>query len=192
MIAIINYNAGNTKSVMHALEKIGASYVLTNDANEILKADKVIFPGVGHAKHAMNTLISLDLVDTIKSITAPLLGICIGMQLLYESSEEGETECLGIISGQITKFQGELIIPQMGWNTVHFEENPLFCGIDKGSWFYSVHSYRAECGDETIATSNYGGEYSSAVQKDNFYGVQFHPEKSAQNGQKLIKNFLQL
>jgi len=193
MIAIIDYGAGNTKSVMNAIDRIGVDYLLTDNPNQILSADKVIFPGVGHAAHAMRTISDKNLVEVIKSITKPLLGICIGMQLLYNWSEEGDTHCLGIIDGDIIKFdESNCIVPQMGWSENYLKNNIIFEEMDETSWMYSVHSYRAKVCEYTIATGNYGGEYATAVQKDNFYGVQFHPEKSSKSGQKLIENFIKL
>lgn len=193
MIAIIKYGAGNTKSVMNALDRIGARYILTDKADEILNADRVIFPGVGHAEHAMQALAEKGLDSLIKEVKRPLLGICVGMQLLYDRSEEGNTKCLGIVEGVIRKFEGsKLIVPQIGWNTVDFIDHPLFSGLDQSAWFYAVHSYYAAVGHTTISTSVYGNKYSSAIQKENFYGVQFHPEKSSKNGQIILQNFMKL
>ncbi len=193
MIVIIDYNAGNTRSVMNALDRLGAEYELTDDAQKILAAEKVIFPGVGHAKHAMDSLKNKGLVDVIKSVSQPLLGICVGMQLLYECSEEGNTDCLGIIEGTVKKFDDQkVIVPQVGWNTNFLTKNRLFQGLKESIYLYAVHSFRADVGAHTISTSTYGTEYSSAVQFNNFYGVQFHPEKSSKDGQLIIKNFLEL
>ncbi len=193
MIAIIKYGAGNTRSVMNALDRLGAAYVLTDDANEILSASKVIFPGVGHARHAMAVLKSNGLDEVIRKVKNPLLGICVGMQLLYEYSEEGDTECLGIIEGSVKKFDDtKLIVPQIGWNVISCKKHSLFAGMNDTPWFYAVHSYYAEVGAYTISTSRYGLEYTSTVQKNNFYGTQYHPEKSAANGNLLLKNFIEL
>ncbi len=193
MIVIIDYGAGNTKSVTNALDRLDTLYELTEDSSKIKAADKVIFPGVGHAGHAMYSLREKNLVDVIRGIKQPLLGICVGMQLLYDRSEEGNTECIGLIRGQVTKFDNkELIVPQMGWNTNVLSNNKLFKGLGESTYLYAVHSYRAEVTSDTIATSVYGNEYASAVQSNNFYGVQFHPEKSSGDGQLIIKNFLEL
>jgi glutamine amidotransferase len=178
---------------MNALDRLGAEYELTDDAQKILAAEKVIFPGVGHAKHAMDSLKNKGLVDVIKSVSQPLLGICVGMQLLYECSEEGNTDCLGIIEGTVKKFDDQkVIVPQVGWNTNFLTKNRLFQGLKESIYLYAVHSFRADVGAHTISTSTYGTEYSSAVQFNNFYGVQFHPEKSSKDGQLIIKNFLEL
>ena len=193
MIAIIEYGAGNTRSVMNALDRLNVRYELTDIPEKIMAAEKVIFPGVGHAKHAMNVLKSKGLDEVIRSVTSPLLGICVGMQLLYEYSEEGDTECLGLIKGSIVKFDdNQLIVPQIGWNTITHNDNPLFKDLGQSPWFYAVHSYYAKTGEYTAATSTYGVEYCSAVQKDNFFGTQFHPEKSSSNGHQLLKNFIEL
>jgi len=193
MIVIIDYGAGNTRSVMNALDRLGSVYELTDDPSRILAADKVIFPGVGHANHAMNSLNQRNLIDVIGVVKQPLLGICVGMQLLFDSSEEGNTQCLGIIEGTVSKFnEDKVIVPQMGWNTNTMSNNNLFDGLQEKAYFYSVHSYKVDVGDYTIATSFYETEYSSAVQFNNFYGVQFHPEKSSKQGQLILKNFLEL
>lgn len=193
MIAIIKYGAGNTRSVMNALDRLNAEYILTDDAEHILSATKVIFPGVGNAKHAMSVLIDKGLDEVIRKVKAPLLGICVGMQLLYEYSEEGETDCLGIIEGSIKKFEGDdLIVPQIGWNPISCNSHKLFSGLGTSPWFYSVHSYYAEIGRHTISSSDYGLVYTSTVNKDNYFGTQFHPEKSSENGNILLKNFLEL
>ena len=193
MIAIIDYGAGNTRSVMNALDRLKVGYHLTDVAEEILSASKVILPGVGHANHAMQSLKSKDLDQVIKKVENPLLGICVGMQLLFEYSEEGDTVCLGIIKGSIRKFDAGLsIVPQIGWNTIKYKVNPLFSGLSKQPWFYSVHGYYAELGANTISTSQYGVEYTSTVNKNNFYGTQYHPEKSSTNGRILLKNFIEL
>lgn len=193
MIVIIDYGAGNTRSVMNALDRLDVSYELSYDKSKIQAADKVIFPGVGHASHAMESLKQKRLADVIRAIKQPLLGICVGMQLLFEKSEEGDTECLGLVKGVVTKFnEKNVIVPQMGWNTNTVSENRLFKGLDKSTYLYAVHSYRADICDNTIATSEYDGQYASAVQFNNFYGVQFHPEKSSKDGQLILKNFLEL
>jgi len=193
MIAIIEYGAGNTRSVINALDRLNAKYILTDDADVILSADQVILPGVGHANHAMSTLKTKGLDHVIREVKSPLLGICVGMQLLYEYSEEGQIECLGIIEGKIKKFNSkELIVPQTGWNSISFDRHEIFSGLDSSPWFYAIHSYYAEIGKHTISTSMYGLEYTSAVNKNNFFGTQFHPEKSSTNGNILLKNFIEL
>jgi len=193
MIALIDYGAGNTRSVMNSLDRLQADYQLTSDPALILSAEKVIFPGVGHAGHAMQVLMDRGLDDTIRSVKQPLLGICVGMQLLYQSSEEGDTATMGIIEGNVKRFSdSHQIVPQMGWNSAEFNDDPLFAGLGEDSYFYSVHSFYAEQTPETIGIGKYGIEYAVAVRKDNFYGVQFHPEKSSQAGRKLLKNFLEL
>jgi len=193
MIAIIDYGAGNTRSVMNALDRLDVDYELTDNASKILASDKVIFPGVGHAGHAMESLKRRNLVDTIRAVRQPMLGICVGMQLLYESSEEGDTACLGILEGRGTKFDTEkVIVPQMGWNINQLSKNKLFDGLEESTYLYAVHSYRADVDAHTISTSTYGAQYASAVQRNNVYGVQFHPEKSSKDGQLIIKNFLEL
>ena len=193
MIAIIDYGAGNTRSVMNALDRLNTEYILTDNREMILRADKVVFPGVGHAKHAMSVLTSKGLDETIKQVEKPLLGICVGMQLLFDFSEEGSTKCLGIVEGTVKKFdEADLIVPQMGWNRIQHDSNDLFLGLESDPWFYSVHSYYAEVGKYTISTSRYGKEYTSTLQKDNFFGTQYHPEKSSTNGKLLLQNFLEL
>ena len=192
-LAIIDYNAVNVQSVLFALERLGIQGILTNDKEIIQTADKVIFPGVGHARHAMNTLRAKELDQVIREVTQPLLGICLGMQLLFEYSEEGETECLGLIKGRVKKFNNEAItVPQMGWNTIQFDAHPLFESLGQDPWFYSVHSYYAEINDATISSTEYGHRYSSTVKKDNFIGTQYHPEKSSENGAILLRNFLKI
>ena len=199
-IAIIKYNAGNVQSVLYALQRLGINAVVTDDCNEILGADKVIFPGVGNASSAMEYLKKTGLDKVIISLTQPVLGICLGLQLLCNRSEEGDTECLGIFDVEVKKFENTLQsenapsfkIPQMGWNTITNLSSPLFNGIKENSFVYFVHSYYAELSPYTIATSDYIIPYSAAIQKDNFYGVQFHTEKSADTGTQIISNFLKL
>ena len=193
MIAIIDYSAGNTRSVMNAVRRVGAEFEVTDDPIKILNADRVIFPGVGHAAHAMNTLKEKGLDEVIRRVEKPLLGICIGMQLLFDFSEEGETQCLGIIEGSVKKFSEEdKIVPQIGWNNVRHDNSDLFADIEQDAWFYTVNSYYASDTPYASAHSEYGVKYTSAVKKDNFYGTQFHPEKSADNGNQLLKNFIEL
>ena len=192
MIAIIDYGAGNTKSLQFALDRLGVKSVLTSDLNEILNADKVIFPGQGAAKSAMEKLKQQGLDKLILNLKQPVLGICLGMQLLCEFTEEGNIEGLGIIEGTVKRFTNEVKVPQMGWNSIHRLNGPLFDGIEAGAYMYLVHSYFVPELKETMAISNYNGAYSVALQKDNFYGVQFHPEKSSIKGQLLLNNFLKL
>ncbi|MGA0273553.1 MAG: imidazole glycerol phosphate synthase subunit HisH [Flavobacteriaceae bacterium] len=192
MVAIIDYGAGNTKSLQFALERLGASHILTSDAEIIKKAERVIFPGQGAAGSAMNKLIDTGLDQLIPTLKQPLLGICLGMQLLCEYSEEGGVEGLGIIKGSVKRFGGTVKVPQMGWNSIHDPKSPLFEGINEGDYMYLVHSYYVPLCEETVATSHYNGPYSVALQKANFYGVQFHPEKSSRKGQLLLQNFLKL
>lgn len=194
-LAIIKYNAGNIQSVIAALERLGIQGNVTDDAETIKGADKVIFPGVGEASSAMASLQQNRLDSVIKELKQPVLGICVGMQLLCEHSEENNTPCLGIVPVKVKKFQPgkELIkIPQVGWNTIYNLRSPLFASVSENSYIYNVHSYYAERSEHTIATCNYGLEYAAAVQKDNFYGVQFHTEKSAETGDQIIQNFLEL
>ncbi len=198
-LAIVKYNAGNIQSVLFALERLGLTAKVTDDADELLSSDKVIFPGVGAARSAMDSLKEKGLDTVIKNLKQPVLGICVGMQLLFEHSEESDTECLCIIPARVKLFQSELIspdipikVPQVGWNNIYNLKTDLFEGVPEHSYIYYVHSYYAEMNPYCIATSNYGIEYCGAVQKDNFYGVQFHTEKSAEVGEQILKNFLEL
>ena len=193
-LVIIKYAAGNTQSVLNALERLGATAIITDNAEEIKGADKVIFPGVGEASTAMESLRQAGLHTLIPTLTQPLLGICVGMQLLCESSEEGSTECLGIIPLEVKKFSSKpgLKIPQMGWNRIYGFDSSLFKGVEENSYVYNVHSYYVPSSQYNIATCNYGLEYAAAVKSHNFYGLQFHTEKSAATGDRIIKNFLEL
>lgn len=192
-LSIIKYNAGNIQSVMIALERLGVSAVVTDDVEEIKNADRVIFPGVGEASTAMDYLKAKKLDELIRDLKQPLLGICLGMQLLCDHSEENDTECLGIIPVQVKRFSDpQLKIPQMGWNSIHGLKTPLFKNIEEGSFIYNVHSYYAVDSEYSIATCNYGLYYSAAIHKDNFYGVQFHTEKSADTGDRILRNFLSI
>ncbi len=194
-IAIIKYNAGNVQSVQYALERLGFTSFVTDNHEEIRNADKVIFPGVGNAYSAMKSLQEKGLDQTIKQLTQPVLGICVGMQLLCNHSEENNTTGLGIIDLSVKKFVAEdknYKIPQMGWNNIHNLSSQLFDGVNENAFVYYVHSYYAEHGRETIATTNYTLPYSAAIQKNNFYGVQFHTEKSSKVGDKILLNFLNL
>lgn len=191
-LAIVKYNAGNIQSVLYALERIGMEAVVTDDHAELQSADKVIFPGVGEASSAMNYLKERGLDTLIKSLTQPVLGICLGMQLMCTHSEENDTECLGLFDTEVKKFTGQLKIPQIGWNLVQEGKQPLFNQLQKDPYCYFVHSYYAALCEETAAVTEYGVRFSSALQKGNFYGVQFHPEKSAAIGEQLLKNFIHL
>ncbi len=190
--AIIKYNAGNIQSVLFAMERLNAPAIVTDDPKLIREADKVIFPGVGEASSAMQYLRERKLDEVIKSLQQPVLGICLGMQLMCTHSDEGNTTCLGIFDTQVKKFDQGLKIPQIGWNEVKPKQQELFRGFDKDPYFYFVHSYYAGICDETAAITEYGLSFSSGLQKGNFYGVQFHPEKSAEAGQLLLENFLKL
>ena len=189
-IVIINYGAGNIQSIMFAIERLGFKAILSNNPREILEADKVIFPGVGEASSAMNKLIASGLDKLIPQLKQPVLGICLGMQLLCNSTEEGETKGLGIFDVDVIKFTPKVKVPQIGWNTIYKMKSSLFKGIVKNEYMYLVHSFYAPLCKQTIATTNYEVEYSSALQKDNFYGVQFHPEKSGDVGEQILNNFL--
>jgi glutamine amidotransferase len=197
-LVIIKYNAGNIQSVLYALERIGVEAFVTDDEALIKGADKVIFPGVGEASTAMNYLKERKLDTLIKSLTQPVLGICLGMQLMCAYSEENDTDCLGIFDEQVKKFnpdpntQSNLKVPQIGWNNIYDLQTPLFNGIKDHSYCYFVHGYYAAKGEHTIATTDYVLPYSAALHRDNFYGVQFHPEKSAAIGEQILKNFIQL
>jgi len=191
-LVIVKYNAGNIQSVLYALERIGMEAMVTDDHNEIQNADKVIFPGVGEASTVMNYLQEHGLDTVIKNLQQPVLGICLGMQLMCKYSEENDTDCLGIFDTSVKKFTGNLKIPQIGWNTVENISEPLFKEITPASYCYFVHSYYAELCNETAAVTDYGIKFSSALQKNNFYGVQFHPEKSAGVGEKILKNFINI
>ena len=194
-IAVIDYNAGNIASVTNALERFGIDYCVTRDVKEILSADKVIFPGQGRAKPAMEFLRESGLADVIRNVKQPFLGICLGMQLLFESSEEDGTECLGIIPGTVRKFRGDMKIPQIGWNTITATKyDPLLGGLPDTIFAYFANSYYAEPAKPyTIAASVYGNTpFATVVRKDNFYGTQFHPEKSGVLGVQILKNFCEL
>lgn len=192
MIALIDYGAGNIRSVQNALSRLGVESLLTNRLEELRSADKIIFPGVGEASFAMNQLREKGLDVIIPTLTQPVLGICLGMQLLCNSSEEGNTQALGIFDTTVKEFEPILNVPHMGWNSCEISSSALFEGISSNDDFYFVHSYYAELCADTSATCDYITPFSSALQKDNFFGVQFHPEKSAEIGSKLIQNFLNL
>lgn len=191
-LAIVKYNAGNIQSVLYALERIGMEAVVTDDHEQLQGADKVIFPGVGEASSAMAYLKERNLDQLLKGLKQPVLGICLGMQLMCLHSEENDTECLGIFDTDVKKFSGHLKIPQIGWNRVMETKQPLFKDIPGEPYCYFVHSYYAALCDETAGVTEYGVRFSSALQKNNFYGVQFHPEKSAVVGEQILKNFISL
>lgn len=192
MIAIVKYNAGNITSVENALNRLGYDCIITDDANLLKSADKVIFPGVGEASTAMNYLREKGLDEVIKSLTQPLLGICLGQQLMCNHSEENNTTCLGILDTSVKLFPATDIVPHMGWNNLIETKGKLFTGITNSDNFYFVHSYYAEITNDTVAVCDYILPFSAAMQKDNFYATQFHPEKSADTGEKILKNFLEL
>lgn len=191
-IVIIDYGAGNIKSIQFAFNRLGYDAVLTNEEQAIKSADRVIFPGVGEASYTMRMLKESGLDKLIPTLKQPVLGICLGMQLMCNSTEEGHTKGLGIFNVDVKRFSNAVKIPQMGWNTVTNLKSNLFSGIDEGEYLYLVHSFYAEQCVEAIATTRYDTNYASALQKDNFYGVQFHPEKSSVAGEKILKNFLVL
>jgi len=191
-IVIIDYGAGNIKSLQFAVERLGYSARLSHNEVEILAADKVIFPGVGEASSAMEKLTAVGLDTVIPKLTQPVLGICLGMQLMCRSSKENDTKGLGIFDVDVVKFQSGEKVPQIGWNTIANLTSPLFEGIRENEYMYGVHSFYVPICSEMICTTYYGLAYASGLQKRNFYGVQFHPEKSSKAGSKLIENFLKL
>ncbi|KAF2338226.1 imidazole glycerol phosphate synthase subunit HisH [Flavobacterium tistrianum] len=191
-IVIINYGAGNIQSIMFAIERLGFKAVLSNNPEEIKSADKVIFPGVGEASSAMTKLRESGLDSLIPQLKQPVLGICLGMQLMCNKTEEGNTEGLGIFDVDVLKFSNNVKVPQMGWNKIYDLKSDLFKGISENEFMYLVHSFYAPNCAESIATTNYDVEYASALQKDNFYGTQFHPEKSGDVGEKILGNFLKM
>ena len=192
MIAILKYNAGNTKSVQNAIQRLGYECIVTDDIAQLKAADKVIFPGVGEAASAMEYLKAKGLDVVLKNLTQPVLGICLGLQLMCSSSEEGATEGLGIFDVQVKKFPPQGIVPHMGWNNFSAVDSSLFEGISTADNIYFVHSYYAELSQNTIAQCDYLLPFSAALQKDNFYAVQFHTEKSGAVGEQILKNFLAL
>lgn len=191
-LVIINYGAGNIQSIKFAFERLGITAILSNDASEIQQADKIIFPGVGEASSAMKKLKESKLDGLIPQLQQPVLGICLGMQLMCNATAEGNTKGLGIFNTEVHRFNHDVKVPQIGWNTVNNLKSDLFKNIPEASYMYLVHSYYADHCEEAIATCDYGISYASALQKDNFYGVQFHPEKSSKAGSQLLQNFLNL
>lgn len=193
-VVIIDNGGANIASLRFALDRLGASSELTRDADSLLRAPRVILPGVGAAADAMARLQALGLVDAIRALRQPVLGICLGMQLLFEASEEGDTSCLGIIPARIARFADRtgLPVPHMGWNRVHATDAPAWAGLDASPYMYFVHSYAAPVGPWTTATTDYGGEFSAMVRQRNFLGVQFHPERSSHAGSRLLAGFLEL
>lgn len=194
MIALIDYGAGNTASVANALNELGHEYLLTNKEIEICRADKVIFPGVGEASFAIKQLHRYNLINLLRIVKRPMLGICLGMQLMCEYSTEGNVACLGIIPGTVEKFDSSLVnVPHMGWNEViQKKESRLFRDIKDGEFFYFANSYYLPVNEFSTSTANHGIDFTASLEKDNYYGIQFHPEKSGEAGLKLLNNFLEL
>ncbi|HAS42500.1 MAG TPA: imidazole glycerol phosphate synthase subunit HisH [Microscillaceae bacterium] len=198
-VAILRYNAGNTQSVRHALERLGVTPLITDDPDKLASADKVIFPGVGHAHSAMAYLKSKNLDQLIPQFKQPFLGICLGMQLLCAHSEEGDTTCLGVFPIEVVKFDrfvneqtNGYKVPHMGWNNLQEMKGTLTKGLTEADYMYFVHSYFVELSEHTSAQSDHIIPFSAMIEKDNFYAAQFHPEKSSQQGSKIIQNFLEI
>ena len=194
MIAIVDYKMGNLRSVENALRRLGAEFTVTADAEVIRRADRVLLPGVGNAAEAMETLREAGLVDVIRSLRQPVLGICVGMQVMCRHSEEGDVDCLGIFDARVKRFEPapDVKVPHMGWNRINNLDSKLFNGLERGSYVYFVHSFYPELCPDTIATSKHGVMFSAALKYENFYGTQFHPEKSGDVGECIIANFLRL
>ncbi|SEF70285.1 glutamine amidotransferase [Xylanibacter ruminicola] len=194
-VAIVKYNAGNIYSVVNALKRLGIEPLLTDDAEQLVKADKVLFPGQGHAGEAMDYLKARKLDEVIRSLKQPVFGICVGQQLLCKHSEEGNTDCIGIFDAEVKRFlpeKHEDKVPCMGWNQLYDLKSPLYKGLNDGDYVYFVHSFYVPTCKDTIATADYIQPYSASMHKDNFYACQFHPEKSGKVGEQILKNFLEL
>ena len=194
-VAIVKYNAGNIYSVVNALRRMGIEPLLTDDAEQLKAADRVFFPGQGHAAEAMEYLKARRLDEVIRDLKQPVFGICVGQQLLCKHSEEGNVDCIGIFNAEVKRFQPERHedkVPCMGWNRLYDTKSPLFEGLGDEPYVYFVHSYYVPVCEETIATADYILPYSASMHKDNFYTCQFHPEKSGKVGEKILENFLQL
>lgn len=196
MIAIVDYDTGNLRSVCNAVARLGASYCVTSDVAALRQADKVILPGVGEASSAMDKLRERGLTELIPTLQQPVLGICIGMQLMCRSSEEGNTTCLGIFNTPVRRLLPDaahgIKVPHMGWNSIEHLRTPLFAHLEAGAYVYYVHSFAPAVCDETIAISTHGVSFSAALARENFYGTQFHPEKSGDVGECILRNFLNL
>ncbi|MBO6494534.1 MAG: imidazole glycerol phosphate synthase subunit HisH [Roseivirga sp.] len=191
-VVIVNYNAGNVQSVTYALQRLGVEPILSADPDIIRSADKVIFPGVGEASTAMNFLRKQGLDQVIKSLKQPVFGVCLGLQLMCKHSEENDADCLGIFDVQVRKFEPKLKVPQMGWNNLENMNSSLFADLPEEPYVYYVHSYYAELSEYTVAETEYVNRFSAALQKDNFYALQAHPEKSGKVGEQILHNFLKL
>lgn len=194
MIAIVDYRMGNLRSVENALRRLGAEFCVTADADTIRSADRVLLPGVGNAAEAMENLRSAGLVDVIRRLRRPVLGICVGMQVMCRHTEEGDVDCIGLFDTHVRRFVAseDVKVPHMGWNRIGNLESKLFKGMQGGEYVYFVHSYYPELCPDTIATAVHGVMFSAALKYENFYGTQFHPEKSGDAGEKIIENFLKL
>ena len=194
MIAIVDYKMGNLRSVENALRRLGAEFTVTADADVIRSADRVLLPGVGNASQAMENLCEAGLVDVIRSLRQPVLGICVGMQVMCRHSEEGDVDCLNIFDARVRRFvpAPDVKVPHMGWNRISNLDSKLFKGLERGSYVYFVHSFYPELCPDTIATAKHGLMFSAALKYENFYGTQFHPEKSGDVGERIIENFLKL
>lgn len=194
MVTIVDYGTGNLRSVTNALERLGATYELSADATVIAKAERVLLPGVGEATTAMALLRQHGLADTIRALRCPTLGICLGMQLLCDHSEEGNTECLGVFPNRVKRFPADagVKVPHVGWNSIYDLRSPLYTDIQEGEYVYYVHSYFAEVNDCTAAATDYPTPFSGSLYRDNFYGCQFHPEKSGEVGERILANFLKI
>lgn len=192
MIAIVDYDAGNVRSVLNALHRLGTEAKVTADPEVLRRAERVIFPGVGHAETAMSNLRKSGLDEVIRKLNQPFLGICLGMQLMCKFTEEGDTKGLGIFSEEVKRFRGEVRVPHMGWNEVESLKSPLYEGIPEKSNLYFVHSYYVEAGPDSASLTDYNGKFASALAKKNFFGVQYHPEKSGDVGERILSNFLKI